>query len=366
MRNPWLDVCRATAIGLVMLSHGRFFVLPLAPSLNWLKFGGFLGVELFFVLSGFLIGGIMLRELGRAPDAASWVPRFWARRWLRTLPNYLLFLAINAVLYRALRSDWPPSGWSYITFTQNILHAPRLFFVESWSLAVEEAFYLITPVLVVLACALGASRRTAVYVGATAIILFSVAFRWYAAARWNLSFNDIRGGVAFRLDAIMIGVLVAVQADKAPAPTWLRRLAPWIAIFFVGAAIAAAVPDSWLDQGLAARLALFPLTSIGCAGVIMWRFTSPVREPVASVANAMAKVSYSAYLTNLPVLSLLHLAFPQPTALGCVALWFAYVAGTFATATVFYRLVEKPILAWRDRRIGMDASPLPRPVQSST
>ena len=89
-----LDLLRAIAIGLVLLCHiTPFFVFPLAP--GWfaeVSALASLGVDLFFVLSGFLIGGILLRDLDRGASFRSLVA-FWSRRWWRTLPNYYLFLA---------------------------------------------------------------------------------------------------------------------------------------------------------------------------------------------------------------------------------------------------------------------------------
>jgi len=96
-RNRWLDVCRALAITLVVFSHGRRLLTPFVPSLDVLKFGGFLGVELFFVLSGFLIGRILLSHLQRE-STFSWVPKFWVRRWARTLPAYWFYIALNLTL----------------------------------------------------------------------------------------------------------------------------------------------------------------------------------------------------------------------------------------------------------------------------
>ena len=95
-RNDWLDLCRALAILLVLLSHGRYLVRSALPWADYLRFGGFMGVELFFALSGFLIGGILIR-LSRG-SGTHWLRGFDARRWFRTLPNYYLFLLVNVLL----------------------------------------------------------------------------------------------------------------------------------------------------------------------------------------------------------------------------------------------------------------------------
>ena len=143
-RNDWLDLCRALAILLVMLSHGRVFLRSAMPWAEYFRFGGFLGVELFFVLSGFLIGGILIR-LSRQ-GGTHWLGGFYARRWFRTLPNYYLFVLINILLvWWGTRPGELDEVWKYLVFIQNLFGPHPLFFPEAWSLAVEEVFYLFIP-----------------------------------------------------------------------------------------------------------------------------------------------------------------------------------------------------------------------------
>ena len=135
--NPWLDVCRSMAIMLVLLSHGRLFLTGVFPELNLLKFGGFLGVELFFVLSGFLIGRIILEKLHASSDGYRWIPSFWFRRWMRTYPSYVIFLFLNIFFIGNIRPESYPELLKFLTFTQSLLTPHPSFFGEAWSLAVE-------------------------------------------------------------------------------------------------------------------------------------------------------------------------------------------------------------------------------------
>lgn len=144
-----LDVFRAVAIILVVLSHGAalagdiFWFLPSVPMLN-----GIDGVELFFVLSGFLIGSILIKSIEKEEKfGVKSILTFWKRRWFRTLPNYYLILFLNVLFikYEFKNGDLNQFGWDFIFFAQNLYGSFHSFFWESWSLSVEEWFYIVLP-----------------------------------------------------------------------------------------------------------------------------------------------------------------------------------------------------------------------------
>jgi peptidoglycan/LPS O-acetylase OafA/YrhL len=151
MRNPntrihGLDTLRALAVTLVVLHHYTLFVSA-APTFGWLGTIGWTGVDLFFALSGYLIGGQIFQAL-MSPRGFS-LRRFTARRLLRTLPNFYAVLALYA-LWPAFRAGAPMLPlWKYLSFTQNIGLEPGTAFSHAWSLCIEEQFYLLLP-----ACAL--------------------------------------------------------------------------------------------------------------------------------------------------------------------------------------------------------------------
>lgn len=130
-RLPGLDVVRSMAIMLVVLAHGVLLAAPvISPMLRsqLLYMGGYFGVELFFALSGFLIVGGLLRQLDARPylDRQA-VITFWQRRWWRTLPNYAVFLLLNATLFAAWFQAPLPDA-RYVIFIQNLAwqHPPAM------------------------------------------------------------------------------------------------------------------------------------------------------------------------------------------------------------------------------------------------
>lgn len=136
-----LDVFRAVAIILVVHGHGRF-MLKGTPLQNfpWIKL--FDGVELFFVLSGFLIGTILIKlaEKNNFKLGVNDVTAFWKRRWFRTLPNYYLVLFVNVlfVKYSITDGDLQQYNLNFLFFLQNFKTPLVGFFWESWSLPIEE------------------------------------------------------------------------------------------------------------------------------------------------------------------------------------------------------------------------------------
>src|SRR5690242_12892235 len=145
-RNHGLDTLRALAIMLVFANHYMSFVSHEA-TFGWFSRIGWAGVDLFFALSGYLIGNQIfagLRAEGAGEPAFSlW--RFYARRLLRTLPAYFFVLALYAFWPYWAGSLPHAPWWKYLTFTLNIDLKPGTLFSHAWSLCVEEQFYLLLP-----------------------------------------------------------------------------------------------------------------------------------------------------------------------------------------------------------------------------
>ncbi len=142
-----LDLLRFIAIFMVLLGHS----LILAPEYIKPYVYRFIfdGVAIFFVLSGFLIGGILIKILNKEKPSFKGLLDFWKRRWMRTIPAYflvLIFLIIYTLIF--LPNNLPDDWYRFFFFTQNFLgHYRPGFFAEAWSLSIEEWFYLTVPLI---------------------------------------------------------------------------------------------------------------------------------------------------------------------------------------------------------------------------
>ncbi len=223
-RNFGLDIIRSFAIIMVFIGH----LIPDNISNKYIYsvamiFRG-IGVELFFVLSGFLIGKILIKLFNKNLNLSN-IAIFYKRRWLRTLPLYFLYLFLCILLLKASSPEtniFSVFYLKYLFFVQNFDIRHLSFFNHSWSLAIEEWFYLLLPwVLVVIKerekfsqikfMKISPSNKESLYIDLIKIIIFIAAIRFLYVYAANISDIDfaLRRQIPIRMDALLTGVLFA-------------------------------------------------------------------------------------------------------------------------------------------------------------
>src|SRR4051812_27124509 len=359
-----LDLLRAAAIMMVVCAHGFVVLYPhFGEPLGFFGHGGFYGVELFFVLSGFLIGQILIRAAGDLDRAAN-VASFYVRRWFRTLPLFFLFLIVNVVFERLFRAHavGVGEGLSHGFFLRNLTGFHMTFFPESWSLAIEEWFYLLFPAALWLGLKL-TKRFDAVFLSAAfSFLAFSTIARLVTApdpaATWS---DDLRMVVIYRFDALMIGMLGAWLSLRFQK-TWLR-LAPVCA--FGGVVLLVAMYATlWKienghlqfgDDSYFARTIRFSLVSLGFALLLPWASAWKLagENPGSTAVRKIALWSYGLYLVHLPVFLLVTRAglgadapMSLAKALGSFAL---QIGGAILLSALLYRFFEAPCTRVREK-----------------
>jgi peptidoglycan/LPS O-acetylase OafA/YrhL len=297
-RNFGLDAMRALAISLVLACH---IIQPWESS-------GVIGVELFYALSGYLIGRILIRmdaSIESFGSSALWT--FWLRRWMRTLPAYYLCLFILVAL------NAPGQGESYLGrllkygfFLQNFAWSPPWFFAVSWSLSVEEWFYLLFPLAVFFSRRI-LPKRTAWWSAVLFFILVPFLLRVIVGPgdSWD---QNIRKVVIFRLDALMFGVAMALI--QITAQEYWQRLASMAGKLALAALVFAAsfltVVRASAPQALPVALCFTVLPLLFALSLPWWlRLRDPGGWAGWSIRR-LSLYSYIVYLCHAPILDAFH------------------------------------------------------------
>jgi peptidoglycan/LPS O-acetylase OafA/YrhL len=362
--RPALDGLRAIAVSSVVLFH-----LTGYPARGWL------GVDIFFVLSGFLITTLLLEE--RAAHGTVSLRGFYVRRARRLLPALFAFLALFVVV-KATRGFTDrdliglAGGLGYCTnlfLSVGDLSQPATALTHLWSLSLEEQFYLVWPV--VLLVVLRANRRAAVGLVSVVILVTSLeAARLTAsgASGWRLGAAPDTRSVS-----LAVGCLAALAYGSGIFPRDLRfryRLEPILFVFLLVVLVTVSFPQQWFSEGL--------LFVFACATSMLLLTVLDGETPLGRVLSLppavwLGKVSYSLYLWHLPVfvaLGVFHGGGPSARAdwwLRLTALGLSLIL-----AACSYYFVERPFRRSRRRRelisnrkravTGVGGSSLAQPV----
>lgn len=363
-RFSGLDHLRALAIIIVFIYHYNMFGQP--PGLHeWLGSWGWTGVDLFFVLSGYLIGGQLFARIARNEPVS--YGEFYFKRSLRILPAYFAVLALYiAIPAFAERSQLPPL-WRMITFTQNfgLNLAKEGAFSHAWSLCIEEQFYLILPLLLI---ALG-TKKKAIWILPTLFVLgFAIrSFMWFDVVPKQPNFGKAYYEFIYyptwsRLDGLLAGVALSAFYYFQPA-AWQRLTRHGNRILLIALAL---VAGAWFiahdDNQYKLQGAIFGYPAISIAyGALVLAALSPTSflyKYSSSITRTIATLSYSIYLTHKQLIHLTHEALHHYNIDddSYTAFWIS-TAVAFLGGWLLHLLVEKPFLRLRDKWLARKKAP---------
>ncbi|PWF43405.1 acyltransferase [Massilia glaciei] len=353
-----LDTLRALAIVFVVLHHYVLFVSG-EDTFGWVGSIGWVGVDLFFALSGYLIGNQLFAAMRSEQGLSLW--RFYARRLLRTLPNFYFVLALYFC--------WPyfrnglalPPLWEFLTFTQNINLRPGTAFSHAWSLCIEEQFYLVLPAGALLI----ASMRRSLGWAWAALALGLVGGMLVRASVWNdlvandggssQFFTDIYYSTLCRLDELIAGVALALLRQYHPG-LWQRLTSHGNVALAGGVALSALTFTLFLNDryGYGVTVFGYPMLALSF-GLLLVSALSPgsvLREMRVPGAASMALWSYAIYVLHKQVCILANAQLRswglEPDMPLAVA---AMLALSVLTGWLLFRMVEAPFMALRDRYV---------------
>jgi peptidoglycan/LPS O-acetylase OafA/YrhL len=353
---PGLDFLRLAAMLMVFFRH-----LPTQESAPWywgLARHGWIGVDLFFVISGYLISFQVLSSLQRT-GTPEW-RIFYARRCARILPLYGLVLAGYFFLPWTRESEGLPPLWKFLTFTQNYgldyVHFGA--FSHAWSLCVEEQFYLVLPWL----CWLGFRYGRGFTVGLALLLLWGLSCNWRLGAWLQISsqsvsldvpgfFREIYFPTHTRLDGLLLGLSLAL-VHCFRVPWWARMrahsgLSLGTGLLLVWAGITVSEPRCSLNAAVFG----FPLLATGFACLVLAALSpgwlGQVHFPGMS---ALAGTTYAVYLVHKQTI---HLSIQLQERLGLpVNGWQFHVMAIFSTWMIGWVLTQaigQPLLRLRDQ-----------------
>jgi peptidoglycan/LPS O-acetylase OafA/YrhL len=338
-----------------MLFHS-FLVGGLGDDFAWLSRYGWMGVDIFFVLSGFLIGGQVLAPLARGDTLR--FGDFYRRRAFRIVPAFAVVLAVYLAFPALRESAGLPPWWQFATFTQNLFvdYGTQAAFSHAWSLCVEEHFYLVFPLLAWLLTRKPSAKRVTAWIALIVIggILLRAAIWWHDATLEpdrNWFVEDLYYPTWTRLDGLLAGVVLAMVQAYRPA-LWAWGQARANRVLLVG--LAGMALAFWLFRdrpGVLGNTIGWPVLSaaIACLVAAGASRTSALGARAVPGAAWVAAASYSLYLSH-------KLAFHAVDVVGGEWLddrgllaFAVFAAATLLVGAVLHYAVERPALAWRDR-----------------
>ncbi len=347
---PALDGLRAVAVFTVIVSHAGLAV------------PGDLGVSAFFVLSGFLITWLLLQE-HRAAGTVS-LRRFYTRRVLRIFPAYYAFLAVSFAIDHFRGHPWGSglglSALFYIVNYFNALHGhPPTAIAHAWSLGIEEQFYLLWPMLL-LVLLRGGTRRAALTL--TVVIAAVVLWRSVLYAGLHVGSAYVYNAFDTRFDNLAVGCLLALCAGAPRFQGIAARLArsalaPLATLALIVASRTGLALTYHYTVGFTVDAVLIAIFIVQVLQLYRTRLWSWLETPVV---RYLGVISYPLYLWHIWALTGGH----HFRAAGPVGEFAAGVIAAIALASGSYFVIERPFLALK-RRFEPAASPAQRTPQWS-
>lgn len=354
-----LDTLRSCAILLVLMFHYMVFVSG-QPSFGLLSEIGWIGVDLFFVLSGYLIGNQIFSAMNK--EAGFSLPTFYARRALRTLPNFYVVLAIYFLFPVEAGGNALTPLWKFLTFTQNFNLRTGTAFSHAWSLSIEEQFYVVLPLLAIVCLQTLKSSRLmwAVVISAMGAAALMRWWMWRGVVE-NLGdyYVHIYYSTWCRFDELLPGVALALLKNFH-ADWWRRVTRQGQLSLFCGSVLTVFAIYLFVAYPYVRGVGFNPwVTTLGytllsggfallCLSALSPNsYLSRLRIPGAA---SLALWSYALYLIHKPLMNMMKPWFiAREWDLNSLSAIFIMFLSSTVAAYVMFKLVETPFMRLREK-----------------
>ncbi|MCF6130800.1 acyltransferase family protein [Flavobacterium wongokense] len=364
-----LDFLRVLAVSMILFSHTSWIYNSNGVLGKLQDMSGFLGIELFIVLSGFLIGGMLYKQFLHEEYTLKDGSLFIYRRLMRLLPSYYLVIIINAVVFTAY--GFSIAGiWKYFLLLQNFASPVSPFFPESWSLPVKEMGYIFAVFLLffISHVFVKTSKRflfLSVIIGLIAVVFLLKMY--YNIHSTNVDLKlwsfQVRSVVVYRMDSVLIGVLFGYfyqnYKDFMLSKRWLF-VASGILLFLMLIICIVLFRFTLSNAGWFWNLICLPTVSLAICMFIP--FLLNLESPSESIGNGIrfiCKISYSVYLLHYSFILFLLKNFIDTSnyniwQLNIFTLFYLLV--TVGVSYLLYNYFEKPINEYRHKKLKLDGN----------
>ena len=362
-----LDFLRALSITLLLFSHSSWIYNSSGILGKLQDASGFLGVELFIVLSGFLIGGILYKQFLHENYGFKDAYLFVSRRLMRVLPSYYLVVFILTIVYLIFNFS-VLQVWKYMLLIQNFSSSIPTFFPESWSLPVKEMGYIIAVFVLVVSAKLfvnTSKRLLFLFIIVGLIVVTLVAKIYYNLYSTNVDLKiwsfEVRSVVLYRIDSVLIGVLSGYfyQNHKEYIMSKTRFfLMTGILIFMLLFLSIAVFKFRLSNASWFWNIVCLPMVSLAIClclpNLLKWQSPS---ESIGKVITFFCNISYSVYLLHYSLVLFLMKYFINTRDFGLIELnifTLFYVLITVGLSYLMYTFFEKPVSEYRAKNFKLN------------
>ena len=351
-RNPGLDVLRSICLLLLILQHSFLFTDMYFPKFRMLWIISNSSLDLFFILSGFLIGGIIEKKY-RENNSISFsdIFKFYKRRWFKTVPMYFTVILICLLLSLYNIYDAKDFSWKFLFFIQNLFRADFSFLPHTYSLTIEEWFYIFFPLVLYVTIKWSKTLKSNPFYIVIAIWIFTAIIirlikHYNGIENWDI---EIRKTILTRIDATIYGVLFYFINLKIP--NFIKKYR--IILFCFGG-----IMYLFCTLVMNSKISLFFNNVIYYSIIpVFISFIMPffmhLRLPIffEKTFTFQSLASYSIYLIHLPLLTIVFKYFKPISERNSLILLIAYIVLSYLIGIIFYKLIEKPIMDLRDKKL---------------
>lgn len=356
-RNVGLDVMRAVGTVAVFTAHSFYIFKGVASAMIDYFYLLRDAIELFFVLSGFLIGNMLLKEYEKQKTFTfTSVKIFLIRRWFKTLPPYYVAIVLQLLLGWLLMPDLLKDfSFKFLFFLQNIQSADFFFFPASYSLSIEEWFYLLFPLSMVVSL-LVLPKVSLKHMVPVICLLFIVAATLMRVKQYNAHYYwdaVLRKSVLTRIDASIYGIIGAwIYYYKREIFEKFSTILFLVAVllFFPFIYYAKTNPETFITHVL-----YFNIVPI-CFMLMLpgFYYLKPKSHRFSNISTHLSMVSYSFYLVHLTPILFILLYYWKPESIAeAFCEWALYLLVVILATHLLYKFVEEPALRWREKWEGI-------------